>query len=80
VLLVLIGHAVALIGPMLLLAVRDGRPGAWGVLGVLALLSLACLRFELRRQRRPGALSAVVSATWLLGVALAALGHRYALL
>ena len=49
VLLVLIGYAAAFVAPMLLLGLRDGRPGAMAVLLAVALLTAASVRFDFRR-------------------------------
>ena len=80
VLIVLIAHAVAFIGPALLFAVRDGGRGWAAALALLALLSLAVVRFEWRRDQRLAALSAVTAVTWLGSVAFAYVSHRAHLL
>jgi hypothetical protein len=77
VLLVLIGHAAALLAPALLLAVRDRRLAAQGAVLVLAALTVTSVGQQVRRQRRLGALNAVILCVWLLGVALAVLADRY---
>jgi hypothetical protein len=77
VLLVVIGHAAAAIAPAMLLAVRDRNPTAWLALVVLAALSVSVPVYEVDRQRRPGALSAIVLVAWLLGAGLALVAHHY---
>ena len=77
VLLVVIGHAVAFVTPALLWALRDGRPAAQAALLLLGLLTVRTLRFELGRQRRPGALTGIWGAIWLLSGALAVFAHRH---
>jgi hypothetical protein len=61
----------------MLMAVHDGNPIAWLALAGLAGLSLRVPAYEVNRRRRPGALSAIALAAWLLGAALAALAHHY---
>jgi hypothetical protein len=76
VLLVVIGHAMAIIAPLLLLAVRDRSvPASVALLGLVA-VSGVTVRFDLRRSGRPAALSWVVLVTWLGSGAVAWLAHR----
>lgn len=77
VLLVAIGHAVALVTALLLLALRERRVSAIGGLLAVAFLSVSALRLELRRRGRPGALSAIGLSTWLLSGAAALAADRY---
>jgi hypothetical protein len=77
VLAVVIGHAGVLIALAILEAVRDRNPIGWLALTALALLSLRVPVYEVRRRRRPGALSAVTAASWLLATGLAAVAHHY---
>jgi hypothetical protein len=76
VLFVVIGHVVAFLGPALLLALRDRHALSAGVLGLCGLASAAVVVWEVRRARRPGALSAVLAVTWILSGALAVAAHR----
>jgi hypothetical protein len=76
VLIVLIAHAVAFIGPALLFAVRDGGRGWTVVLAGLALLSLGVVRFEWRRDHRLASLTAVTAITWAGSAAFAWVSHR----
>jgi len=76
VLFVVIGHVVAFLGPALLLALRDRHPLSAGVLVLSALASVAVVVWEVRRARRPGALTAVLAVTWLLSAGLAVAPHR----
>jgi hypothetical protein len=78
-LLVVIGHVAAFVAPALLFAVRDRQLGAQ--VGVLALIVLTsgCVRFEIRRHRRPDLLSLILLATWLLSGAAAWACDRYGL-
>ncbi len=78
-LLVVIGHAVAFIAPALLFAVRDRQFGAQVALFALIVLTSGCVRFEVRRHRRPDVLSAILLATWLLSGATAWACDRYGL-
>ena len=79
VLLVVIGHAVALVTPVLLLAVRDRRIPAMGALALLVGLSVSVVSGDLRRRGRPAAPSVFVLVTWALSGAAAVAAHRYAL-
>ncbi len=74
--LVVIGHAVAFLGPLMLWSVRDGQRLATVTLVLLALLSLAAMAWELRR-RGPGALNGLLGSTWALSVAAAVIADRH---
>lgn len=77
--LVVIGHVVAFTAPTLIFALRDRSFAAQlALLGLLA-LSFACVRFEIRRQHRPGVLSAWLGATWLVALAAAWACNHYSL-
>ena len=67
----MIGHAVAFLAPILLLALRDRRGSAAAALVMLVVLSAGVVRSETRRAGRPGALSVVLLVTWTLGVGIA---------
>ena len=77
--LVVIGHIVAFTAPTLIFALRDRRFAAQLALLGLVVLSFGCVRFEIRRQHRPGVLSAWLGATWLVALAAAWACNRYAL-
>ena len=79
VLLVVIGHAVALMAPLLLWALRDGQRGPALTLLLLGAVSAAGVVWELRR-RGPGALTGLLASTWALSGAGALLANRYDLL
>lgn len=79
VLVVLIGHAVALLAPLLLWALRDGRSGPLVLLSLLGAGSLSGVAWELRR-RGPGALTGLLASTWLLSAGAAWLANRHQLL
>jgi hypothetical protein len=76
VLIVVIGHAVAFLAPILLLALRDGRGSAATALALLVVMSGGVVRSELHRVGRPGALSVVLLVTWTLGGGIAILADR----
>jgi hypothetical protein len=77
--LVVAGHFVAFVAPMLIFAVRDRRLGAqMAVLGLMV-LTFGCVRFEFRRHGRPGLLSAWIGGTWVAAIAAAWACSRYAL-
>jgi len=78
--LVVVGHVVAFVAPMLIFALRDQSLGAQiAVLGMLA-LTFECARFEFRRHGRPALLSAWIGATWLTSIAAAWACNRYSIL
>lgn len=77
VLVVVIGHAIALAAPLLLLAVRDGSGGAAASLALLGLASLAIALLELRRRGRLGPLAGLLLTTWLLSAAAAWAADRF---
>ena len=79
VLLVLVGHAVALVAPLLLWAGRDGESGPAWTLGLLALPCAYGIAWELK-SRGPGALTGLILSTWGLSVAAAIAADRYGLL
>lgn len=75
--LVVVGHLVAFMTPMLIFALRDRNIGAQlAVLGLFA-LSFECARFEFRRYGRPALLSGWIGATWLASIAAAWACNRY---
>ena len=78
-LLVMIGHVVAFVAPALLFAVRDGYIGARMAVLALLVLTFGCVRFEIRRHRRPDLLSAILLVTWLASGAAAWACNRYGL-
>ena len=78
--LVVVGHLVAFVAPMLIYALRDRSLGAQiAVLGMLA-LTFECARFEFRRHGRPALLSAWIGATWLASIAAAWACNHYSIL
>ncbi|MDJ0851289.1 MAG: hypothetical protein QNK04_23190 [Myxococcota bacterium] len=76
--LVVIGHAIAFLGPLMLWSVRDGLRLATVTLVLLVLLSLAAMAWELRRAG-PGALTGLLASTWALSLAAAVVADRYGL-
>ena len=77
ILLVLIGHAAAFGTPLLLLALRDRRPGALAALAAALFGTIQVARYEWRCRGRPAALWGVLGGTWLLAGALAVVADRY---
>lgn len=74
--MVVIGHAVAFLGPLMLWSVRDGQSLATGTLVFLVLSSLAAMGWELRRSGL-GALNGLLVSTWALSVAGALVADHY---
>lgn len=76
VLIVLIAHAVAFIGPAMLFAVRDGSRASAVVVALLLVASALVVRFEWRRDHRLAALTITTAVTWLASVAFAWISHE----
>jgi hypothetical protein len=76
VLIVLIAHAVAFLGPAMLFALRDGSRHSAAVLMLLLALSALVVRFEWRRDHRLAALSAVTAITWVSSAGFAWISDR----
>jgi hypothetical protein len=76
VLIVLVAHAVAFIGPALLFAVRDDSRASQVVIALLLLSSALVIRFEWRRDHHLAALTTTTAITWLASLAFAYLSHR----
>jgi hypothetical protein len=79
VLLVVIGHAGALVAPLMLWAFRDGQRGSAWTLALLTVASVAGITWELR-DRGLGALTGLLLSTWALSVAAAVAANHYHLL
>ena len=77
VLLVIVGHVVAFLVPVMLFSVRDRRPFAMAALLGLALLSVQGVRLEWRQRGRPGALGAILLTTWITSTVVAVAADRY---
>jgi MFS-type transporter involved in bile tolerance (Atg22 family) len=78
--LVVVGHLVAIIAPTLINALRDHEIGAQMAVIGLMVLTFGCVRFEVRRHGRPALLSAWIGATWLTSIAAAWACNRYSIL
>ena len=76
VLVVMVGHVVALGAPLMIWSVRDGSWASAATLAGLAALSAAGVRTEIRARQRPGALTGLVLASWLLTAGGAWLADR----
>ena len=74
---VIVGHLVALSSFTLLLAVRERKISA--ILGVTLLLygSFAVLRWEYRKHGHLGIIALLLAITWTLSGLIAYLGHLY---
>jgi hypothetical protein len=77
--LVVAGHLVAFVTPMLIFAVRDRRIGAQMAVFGLLFLTFSCVRFEIRRNGRPGLLSGWIGGTWLVALVVAWACNHYSL-
>lgn len=77
VLIVLIAHVVAFVSPVLLLALRDRRPGPMVTGVVLVLLSLRGFHWEVQARRKFGAISWIIVTTWVASLVAAYFGDRF---
>ena len=74
--LVLVGHVVALVGPLMIWAARDGDWSSGATLLGLAGATGYGMWVEIRARRRPGLLAGVLLGTWAVTGALAWLADR----
>jgi len=77
VLVAIVGHAIALLVPVILLALRERRLSSAVLLLLLIGLSISLLRREVRLRGRPSPLSGVVWATWTLSAGAAWVADHY---
>ena len=77
--LVVVGHVVAFVAPLMIGAIRDRTLGAQLGMFLLAVLTFECVRFEVRRHGRPDLLSAWVGATWITSIGVAWACNHYGL-
>jgi len=75
--LVVIGHAVVLLAPTLLMALRDGRGSAALAVVIVAVATLRGFYGQLRAHRRLGPLHGTILVTWLLAIGLAIGAHHW---
>ena len=66
VLVAVLAHVIALFAPLLVLGLRDGHLWSLMAVGVFGLAGLTGIGFELRERRRPGLVSILIGAVWLL--------------
>ncbi len=77
VLIVVLCHVAVFVAPVLLLGLRDGQRSALGVLALLVVATLMGSGPEIRRRRRPGAVTGLFAASWVLSVFVAFVANRY---
>ena len=76
VLIVVMAHAAAFVAPVLLYSIRDRHLAAIaGLLGAVY-LTIGVIRYDLRRSRRPAALSVIVALVWAASIVAAYYGDR----
>ena len=75
--IVIIGHLVALASLTLLFAVRERRISAALATMLLLWFSFLALRWEYQRHRHLGIIALLVAITWLLSALTAYMGHTY---
>lgn len=63
---VVLVHVLLLLGPLLLLALRDAHGGSIATLVVFTAASLLAIAFEIRDRRRPGGVAILVVSIWSL--------------
>jgi len=78
--LVVVGHLVAVVAPALIGALRDHEIGAQMAVFGLLVLTFGCVRFEVRRHGRPDLISAWIGACWLAAIAAAWACDHYSIL
>ena len=74
---VVVGHAVALASFALLFAVRERKPS--GIVGTVVLLyaSFLALRWEYQKHGHLGIITVLLDITWILSALTAYFGHLY---
>ena len=77
--LVIVGHLVAVVAPALISALRDRETGGQMAVFGLMVLTFGCVRFEVRRHGRPALFSAWIAGTWLAALAAAWACSHYSL-
>lgn len=75
ILLVIVGHVVAFMVPVLLLSIRERRISAIACLLLLGFFTVNIVRFDVGREGRPAALSILALATWALSGCVAWVAH-----
>ena len=75
--IVIIGHLVALASFALLFSVRERRLSAFFATGLLLWASFLALRWEYRRHGHLGIITVLLAITWLLSALTAYAGHTY---
>jgi len=76
VLLVVMAHVMAFVAPVLLYAIRDHHLAAFAALAGTLYLTFGVIRYDVRRSRRPAALSIIVLVIWAASIAAAYYGNR----
>lgn len=74
---VIVGHLVALSSFTLLLAVRERKVSAMLGAALLVYGSFLVLRWEYRKHGHPGIFALLLAITWALSGSVAYLGHLY---
>ncbi len=77
ILIVIVAHIVAIVGFVLLLAVRDRNLGAMGALLILFYTSFAIVRWEWRQRHALRTLTVTTVVVWILSGVVAYYGHKF---
>jgi len=77
ILIVIVGHMVVFIAPVMLIAARELRPSALVAMAVLVWLSVNLVRYDRRRAGRLSQLTALALVVWTLSVVTAVAAHWY---
>ena len=80
ILVIFVAHIAAFVAPVLLFALRDGRIPSFAALFGLAGLSIGLVRHESLDRGRPGPLSGLTLATWLVAIAAAFAANHYGII
>lgn len=78
-LVVIVGHIVAFLVPLCLLAARDHNPFAALALSILLVASGAALYEDWRRIRRPGPIGGILLIIWTLAAVASVVASRFLL-
>jgi len=74
---VILGHAVAFLIPVIVLALRDRNLAALGALAILLVGSGGALRRDWQLYRRPGPIGGTLLVVWSLGFAVSYAAAHY---
>jgi len=77
ILIVILAHIIAIVGFVLLLAVRDRSFGAMGAMLALFYATFAIVRWEWRERHALRTLTITTAVVWVLSAVVAHYGHKF---